>query len=70
MSRGARDPYHAGPEWGSVTQVTADRDAEDAAGTFGARVAELRPDVRRRELDEALTWLVGNGQADVGGQRF
>jgi nucleoside-diphosphate-sugar epimerase len=45
ISRGARDPYHAGPEWGSVTQVTADRDAEDAAGTFGARVAELRPDV-------------------------
>jgi nucleoside-diphosphate-sugar epimerase len=45
MSRGSRDPYHASPEWGSVTQVTVDRQAEDAAGTFGARVAELRPDV-------------------------
>ena len=45
MSRGARDPYHDSPEWGSVTKVTIDRDAEDAAGTFGARIAALRPDV-------------------------
>src|SRR6202044_457552 len=30
---------------GAVTQVTADREAEDAAGTFGARIAALRPDV-------------------------
>jgi nucleoside-diphosphate-sugar epimerase len=28
-----------------VTQVTVDRDAGDAAGTFGDRVAALRPDV-------------------------
>jgi nucleoside-diphosphate-sugar epimerase len=28
-----------------VTRVTVDRDAEDAEGTFGARVAALRPDV-------------------------
>src|ERR1035438_1482730 len=45
MSRGARDPYHASPEWGSVTRVTIDRDAEDEAGTFGARVAAQRADV-------------------------
>ena len=45
MSRGLRDPYHASPEWEAVTRVTVDRDAEDAAGTFGARVAALRPDV-------------------------
>src|SRR5271154_3627245 len=45
MSRGGRDPYHPSPEWGSVTQVRADRDAEDGAGTFGARIAALRPDV-------------------------
>src|SRR6202050_92364 len=44
MSRGGRDPYHLSPEWGSVTQATADRDAEDAAGTFGARIASLRRD--------------------------
>src|SRR5439155_5885467 len=37
--------YHASAQWGSVTRVTVDRDAEDEAGMFGARVAELRPDV-------------------------
>ena len=45
MSRGTRDPYHPAPEWDRVTRVAVDRDAEDAAGTFGGRVAELRPDV-------------------------
>lgn len=45
MSRGLRDPYHASPRWSSVTSLTVDREAEDAAGTFGARVAALRPDV-------------------------
>jgi nucleoside-diphosphate-sugar epimerase len=45
MSRGTRDPYHASPEWGSVSRVMADREAQDAEGTFGARVAALRPDV-------------------------
>src|SRR5581483_10210459 len=36
---------HRSAEWSAVTPVTADRDAEDAAGTFGARVAALGPDV-------------------------
>jgi nucleoside-diphosphate-sugar epimerase len=45
MSRGLRGPYHASPEWTSVTRVTVDREAEDGAGAFGARVAALRPDV-------------------------
>jgi nucleoside-diphosphate-sugar epimerase len=44
MSRGTRGPYHASPHWDSVTRVTVDRDAEDGEGTFGARVAALRPD--------------------------
>jgi nucleoside-diphosphate-sugar epimerase len=44
VSRGERAPYHEAPEWRSVERVTADRDAEDAAGTFAARVAGLRPD--------------------------
>jgi nucleoside-diphosphate-sugar epimerase len=44
MSRGLRGPYHDSPEWKSVTSVTLDRDAEDAAGTFGAQIAALRPD--------------------------
>ena len=45
LSRGQRGPYHYSPEWRGVRQVTADRDAEDAAGTFGGRIAGLRPDV-------------------------
>ena len=45
VSRGTRGPYHASPEWDAVTTVTADREAEDASGTFGDRIAALRPDV-------------------------
>jgi nucleoside-diphosphate-sugar epimerase len=45
VSRGLHDPYHRSPQWDTVTRVTADREAEDAAGTFGARVAGLSPDV-------------------------
>jgi nucleoside-diphosphate-sugar epimerase len=45
LSRGEREPYRPGPAWDAVTRVTADREAEDAAGTFGGRVADLRPDV-------------------------
>ena len=45
LSRGAREPYHPSAQWDAVTRVTADRDAEDAAGTFGDRIAALRPDV-------------------------
>jgi nucleoside-diphosphate-sugar epimerase len=45
LSRGAREPYQPSPHWREVTSVTVDRDAEDAAGTFGRRVAALRPDV-------------------------
>ena len=45
MSRGLRDPYHASAEWDAVARVSVDRDAEDAAGTFAARVAALRPGV-------------------------
>jgi nucleoside-diphosphate-sugar epimerase len=45
ISRGARGPYHARPQWDAVTTVTADREAQDAEGTFGGRVAALRPEV-------------------------
>lgn len=44
VSRGSREPYVPAPEWKQVERVVADRDAEDAAGTFGARIAALRPD--------------------------
>jgi len=45
VSRGTRGPYHASPQWDAVTEVTADREAEDARGTFGDLVAALRPEV-------------------------
>ena len=44
VTRGEREPHHEPVEWQAVERVTADRDAEDAAGTFGARIAGLRPD--------------------------
>jgi nucleoside-diphosphate-sugar epimerase len=44
VSRCGREPYHPNPQWNAVTRVTADCDAEDAAGTFGVRIAALRPD--------------------------
>jgi nucleoside-diphosphate-sugar epimerase len=44
LSRGTRDPYREAPEWRSVNRIAVDREAEDAAGTFGERVAGLRPD--------------------------
>jgi len=45
VSRGHRASYVADPAWQHVRQVAADRAAEDEAGTFGDRVAGLRPDV-------------------------
>jgi nucleoside-diphosphate-sugar epimerase len=44
LSRGARQPYVAAPEWRHVELVTVDREGEDAAGVFGGRIAALAPD--------------------------
>jgi nucleoside-diphosphate-sugar epimerase len=44
ISRGTREPYHHSAQWAAVSRVTADRDAEDAAGTFGDRIAALHAD--------------------------
>jgi nucleoside-diphosphate-sugar epimerase len=44
ISRGERRPYIDDPAWHKVTHVHADREAEDAAGTFGGRVAALSPE--------------------------
>ena len=44
VSRGEREPYHEAVEWESVERVSADRVAEEDAGTFGNRIADLRPD--------------------------
>jgi nucleoside-diphosphate-sugar epimerase len=45
LSRGEREPYSPAPEWRAVERVRIDREAEEAAGTFGARIASLEPDV-------------------------
>lgn len=45
VSRGEARPYRDDPAWAAVEAVTADRAAEEAAGTFGARIAGLAPDI-------------------------
>ena len=45
VTRGQRKPYSPNAAWGRVTTVTADRDAEEKAGTFGARIAALSAQV-------------------------
>jgi nucleoside-diphosphate-sugar epimerase len=44
LSRGAREPYRPAPEWRRVERVLVDREAEDAAGAFGERIAALAAD--------------------------
>src|SRR4051812_8811715 len=45
LSRGEREPYRPAPEWGAVRRIAVDREAEDAAGSFGERIAALDADV-------------------------
>ena len=45
LTRGARAPYVDDEAWAEVEQIQVDRAAEDAAGTFGQRVATLEADV-------------------------
>jgi nucleoside-diphosphate-sugar epimerase len=64
LSRGERTPYRASSAWNRVERVQVDRDAEDAAGTFGERVRALGADAvvdlicfteeSARQLGEAL----------------
>ena len=44
LTRGTSTPYFDDEAWSQVEHVTVDRDAEDAAGTFGQRVAALEAD--------------------------
>lgn len=43
-SRGKREPYVPHPAWNAVRRIEINRTAEDAAGTFGARIAALEAD--------------------------
>jgi nucleoside-diphosphate-sugar epimerase len=45
ITRGQREPYQPHAAWKAVKQVVLDRGAEEAAGTFGPRLAEMQPDV-------------------------
>lgn len=45
LSRGERSPYHDDPAWVDVERVVCDRTAEEADGTFAARVAGWSPEV-------------------------
>jgi len=45
LARGARSPYVDDEAWSEVEQISVDRAAEDAAATFGERVAELEAEV-------------------------
>jgi nucleoside-diphosphate-sugar epimerase len=64
LARGEREPYHPDPAWQQVRRERVDRDAEDAAGTFGGRVAGMAADAvvdlvcftedSARQLAEAL----------------
>ncbi|MEZ4621729.1 MAG: NAD-dependent epimerase/dehydratase family protein [Caldilineaceae bacterium] len=45
VSRNQRDPYQPHGAWQQVKQVVIDRTAAEAAGTFGAQIADLAPDV-------------------------
>lgn len=45
VSRGAASPYRPHAAWKMVEQVVCDRKAEEAKGVFGARIADLKPDI-------------------------
>lgn len=70
VTRGKSTPYRPHGAWRRVETVVADRDAEDAAGTFGERIAGLEPDVvidmicftedSARQLAEAVRGKVGH----------
>lgn len=45
VSRGAARPYRAHHAWNTIENVILDRAAEEKAGTFGPRIAELGADI-------------------------
>src|SRR4029077_16358915 len=45
ISRSQQDPYHLHGAWKEVTQVQIDRRFEEAAGTFGKKIRDLKPEI-------------------------
>jgi nucleoside-diphosphate-sugar epimerase len=69
VSRGRAAPYQPDPAWDAVETVIADRTAEDAVGSFGARIAALKPDVVVDMISftlESTQQLVGSLRGKVG----
>jgi nucleoside-diphosphate-sugar epimerase len=70
VSRGQRQPYQPHDAWASVEHVTLDRTLEEAAGSFGSRIAALKAEAvidltcytleSARQLVEALRGDVGH----------
>lgn len=70
LSRGRRMPYQAHGAWQSVQHIAVDREAEEADGTFGRRLRDLRADAvidmicfepeSARVLVEALRGEIGH----------
>src|SRR5690606_39575645 len=45
VSRGAAKPYRPHHAWDGIEQVALDRVAEEKAGQFGQKIADLQPDI-------------------------
>jgi nucleoside-diphosphate-sugar epimerase len=65
VSRSQNEPYQPHSAWRLVEQVTADRTAEDAAGLFGRRILELKPDV----VIDLICFTLESAQQLVGSLR-
>lgn len=65
VSRGRRTSYVDDPTWSQVQLVTADRDAEDRAGTFPARIADLEAEV----VIDLICFTLDSATALVGALR-
>jgi nucleoside-diphosphate-sugar epimerase len=65
VARGEREPYHPDAAWERVRRLRADRDAEDAAGTFGTRIADLDADA----VIDLVCFTVDSARQIVGALR-
>ncbi len=45
VSRGSARPYRPHYAWTAIENVCLDRVKEEAKGTFGQKIADLRPDI-------------------------
>ncbi len=65
ISRRQRQPYQAHGAWRWVQEIALDREAEEAAGTFGQRIRDLRPDV----VIDMICFTLESAQQLVGALR-